>query len=156
MEHSNQFINKFKSLVVLILFVFCNYMPASGQRHSVENVNFTIEENNIAVIFYDIEGRGRNRKYNVEIFLRQESNQSFVYKPEALLGDVGKGRFEGEKNKIVWSIDHEPLEYFKPNPFIDDYYFTVEARRRSSAGWWIFSALAGGAAYYFLIEDPLF
>ncbi len=150
MELSNQLINKIRSVAIVILFFSCNSWPACGQRYSIENVEFNIEENNIAVIYYDLGGRGRNRKYNVELFLMQESNRLFVFEPQAVMGEIGKGRFEGGQNKIVWSIDHEPSEFFRPDPFIDDYYFMVRARRKGRAGWWIFTFLAGGAAYYFL------
>lgn len=150
MKVVNIYFNNLRTVAIAILLFCCNSLISSGQKHSVQNVSFDIKDNGIAIIYYDLEGRGKNRRYNVELFLRQEANRLFSFQPVAVVGDIGKGRFEGQQRMIIWSIDHETPENFKPDPFISDYYFMVNARRKSSAGWWIFTVLAGGAAYYLL------
>ncbi len=139
----------------LFIFAFCYFMPQKvthAQRHSIENLRFEVMQNDVVLINYDLLSDGRNRRFDINLTLHQESNRFFSYEPRRTIGDVGTGRFEGRNNTIVWSLGHELPEDFSPNPFVDDYYFTLEARRKSRAGWWLFFALVGGAAYYFVYE----
>ncbi len=142
-----------KHLVLLsALFVFLTTATADkieAQDLEVTNINYTIQENDVAIIHFDLEDGGRNRKYNVNLTLNQLSDPTLNYRPQAVVGDIGKGRFEGANNKIVWSMMHEDPDDFVMNPFIDNYYFTIEARRRSRAGWWLFFTVVGGAATYY-------
>ncbi len=138
-----------KLFLTAMVCVFMLPEISYAQRHSVENLSFEVMQNDVIIIHYDLLSDGRNRKYNLNLTLRQESNRFFSYTPQKVIGDIGKGRFEGANNKIVWSLHHEPPGDFQPSPFIDDYYFTLEARRRSRAGWFFFFSILGGAAYYY-------
>ncbi len=142
-------------LFIAIFFAFKGE-TAFGQRFVVENVSFVPLENQIIFINYDLNSFSeKNRRYNVKLFLKQESNPELRYRPGELLGDIGTGRFEGEGNLIIWSMKHDEERGFRPDPFFDDYYFVVEARRRTGLFWWFLTAAAGGAAYHFFVE-PIF
>ncbi len=146
---------KIKCFIPMVFILAGGYMcicwsnKAYSQELKVNNVRFTIQEHDVAVIHYDLEFDDRDRRYNVNLLLRKRSDPNFAYRPQEVVGDFGKGRFEGENNKIVWSITHEDPDDFFLNPFIDNYYFSIEARRRSRAGWWFLLSVVGGAAAYY-------
>lgn len=144
------------TLLFIVIMFASNGEAAFGQRFEVKNVSFVPLENQVIFINYDLTGlREKNRRYNVKLFLKQESNPEFIYRPGMLLGDVGTGRFEGEGNLIVWSMKHEAERGFIPDSFSDDYFFVVEARRRTGLFWWLLTAAAVGSVYHFFVE-PIF
>lgn len=150
-------LNPMKLSLLIFVICLCTVKPASSQRFEVDNVSFFPIENNIVIVNYDLLSKNeKNRRYKVNLFVRQESNPDFSYRPGALLGDVGKGRFEGKDNTIIWSLDHEASKYdFKVDPFVNDYFFYVQARRKTGIGWWLLSAALAGGIYVFFI-DPQF
>lgn len=140
---------------IFFVFAICFHMcqpVAHAQRHSIENLSFEVMDNDVVIIHYDLLAQGRDRRYIVDLALRQQSNRFFNYTPQFVVGDIGKGRHEGTDNTIVWSMKHEVPEGFEPNPFVDDYYFTLEARRRTRAGLLFLLTLLGGASYYYFVE----
>jgi hypothetical protein len=124
----------------------------------VENVRFEAFAERIDV-YYDFTG-SEDEDYEVTLSLRKETDTLFVYKPKALAGDVGVGRFAGKNKRILWDLRKE----FPKGLEGSDYYFVVSAKlvsKGSSALLWIGAAvvLGGGAAAYFLLakkktEEP--
>ncbi len=140
--------------IVLFLGVLTIFYPTplQSQQHTVENVGFEVLDNNIAVIEYDLSGK--DRRYTVNLQLRRRGNPTYSFEPQAVMGDVGKGKFAGENRKIIWSMEHDMEEGLVFDPFVNDYYFTVQARRNRRTGWIWITAILGGASWYFLVENP--
>lgn len=121
----------------------------SAQKHDVQNVTYTVSDENLIIVEYDL--LGKDQRYVVELLLKRTGNPAFSYEPQTLMGDVGKGRFSGENRRIIWSPLNDVGEDFPLDPFVDDYYFVVRARRHSSGiGFW--SALIIGATAWYILR----
>ena len=93
----------------------------SPQQAKVQNVQFIMYGYEV-VINYDLLG-DPSVKYNVRLMLRRGGDPSYEYFPKSLSGDIGTGRFVGEKKQIIWAIDYEFPKGLQGN----DYYFVVQA-----------------------------
>lgn len=133
----------------LALFFLLVFSPTSlnAQRHEIRNVSFTVTEQNLIIVDYDL--IGPDRKYVVELILRRKTSPVYSFKPQTMMGDVGKGKFSGTRNRIIWSPVNDTGEVFVMDPFVEDYYFQVRARRRNQLGGVWVSAIAVAAIIYF-------
>jgi hypothetical protein len=128
--------------LILIIFISSN-LKLSAQDPVTKNSDFELQGDNI-VIYYDLDA-DPDEEYEVQVFLLRESDQSFKYVPKFVSGDVGEGKFAGEKKKIVWEI----LKEFPDGLEGEDYYFEIIAEETgSSVIYYVGAALlaAGGAA----------
>lgn len=81
------------------------------------------EEDRITVT-YDL--YGSDETYDVGLILRRTSDPAFLVKPKNVTGAVGKGRFAGTGQRIIWSFK---LDYPGGLPPADDYTFDITATR---------------------------
>lgn len=111
----------------------------------VRNVHFETTDKNI-VIHYDLIGNP-DKKYKVQVTLKNEEFITFNYRPLNTSGDVGEQVPSGENKMIIWDIGKE----FPAGLEGESYYFVVDAEYVSgSIGTWLLIAgaavLGGGAA----------
>jgi hypothetical protein len=140
--------------VVLIASIFFQALPFSkslaADEAQLQNVRFEVSGVHI-FIYYDLIGP-QDEEYEVTLSLRLKSDQSFVYTPKMLSGDVGRGTFAGQNRKIAWDTSKE----FPQGLAWNDYYFVVGARivsRGIPALLWMGTvAIAGGALVYLLLS----
>lgn len=134
-----------KSLkVFFVLFFIMFFGPLYAQQHTIENVEYRVLDEKIIVINYDL--LGKDKKYLVELTLKRKQNPLFELQPTAVAGDIGKGKFAGIDNKIVWSMENEQAENFYIDPFVNDFYFEIRARRKNGWGWFFLTVITGGVA----------
>jgi hypothetical protein len=126
-------------VAVLLLETSCLSVARAGEDVSVRNVHFELSGHMI-VIFYDLQGP-EGGDYTVKLLLKRKQDPSFQYVPRSLTGDVGQGRFAGNKRQISWDIQKEFQEGLEG----EDFYFVVEAELISS-GTSILWYIGGGAA----------
>lgn len=141
-------IHSFLFCLSLFLWVSCLMFSVNtsvAQSHSLENVNFTVLDQNLVIINYDLVGAPKN--YLVELELRRRKQPSFSYIPQTVMGDIGKGEHAGNNKRIIWSMENDAGEEFVMDPFVDDYYFVVKARRKRSWFWFYATVAAAGGAY---------
>lgn len=136
---------KHATFALVLLFLVLGFPTESyTQKHKVENVSFTVLPENIVVVSYDL--TGKDKRYLVDLNLRKKTIPQFKFEPEATFGKVGKGKFAGSNNKIIWSLDNEEKEFFI-DPFQDDFYIEVSARRKRRTGWFWATTLVGAAVF---------
>mgnify|MGYP006957774591 CR=1 FL=1 len=126
---------------VTILLLETSFISAAraGEDVSVRNVRFEMSGQLINV-FYDLQGP-EGEDYIIKLLLKRKQDPSFQYLPRSLTGDVGQGRFAGNKRQITWDIQKEFQEGLEGS----DFYFVVEVEMissRTSVLWYI----GGGAA----------
>jgi hypothetical protein len=120
-----------------------------AQKAKVDNVRYEISGDNIE-IYYDLVGL-TYKKYKVSVLLKREQSNEVIFKPKALSGDVGKGKFAGGSRKIIWNYVNE----FKPESGVNDYYFEVSVKPvRKTWGYFVGGGvlLGGGAAAIILLQ----
>jgi hypothetical protein len=91
-------------------------------------------------------------EYQVAVVFLREKDSQFKIIPRSASGAIGKGRFAGKDNTIVWNYKSD----YPTDLNGDDFYFILDIRRveQSSTPWtWIgigTAAVAGGVAYLLL------
>jgi len=130
---------------ILVLLLLVQGLPVSvlaspGAGTSIENVRFE-KRSELINIFYDLNAP-IDKVHEVRLYLRRESDLSFLYRPMNMTGDVGTIVIPGVGRRIVWDITRE----FPEGLVGDDYYFVVEAEFIEPEGMnpWIW--VGGGAA----------
>ena len=137
-------LNKFRTLCyvqVAILLLETIFLSAAraGEDVSVRNVRFELS-GQLVNVFYDLQGP-EGGDYIVKLLLKRKQDPSYQYVPRSLTGDVGQGRFAGNRRQITWDIQKE----FQEGLVGEDFYFVVEVEMistRTSILWYI----GGGAA----------
>ena len=143
-------LNIFPPRFLAVFFFLLVFSPFSltAQRHEVRNVSFTVTQQNLIIVDYDLIGADKN--YMVELVLKRKSSRVYSVEPQTMMGDVGKGKFSGTGNRIIWSPVNDMGEDFLLDPYVDDYYFIVRARKRTrGTGLWL-SAIAAATILYFI------
>ncbi len=135
--------NRFLYTILLLIFIISANFTLLAQEPVVKNSFFELQGDNV-VIYYDLEA-DPEEEYEVQIFLLSEEDKTFKYTPEFVSGDVGEGKFAGEKRKIIWNIKKE----FPDGLEGEGYYFEITADETgSSVIYYVGAALVavGGAA----------
>jgi hypothetical protein len=120
---------------------------------AVRNVRYEVS-GELVRIFYDLLGP-LDKVHRVALYLRRESDSTFVYRPVYLTGDVGSIVFPGDKHRITWDF----LKDFPDGLKGDDYYFTVTAEMEQEPGinplYWIGGGVAvvGGVLAIILLGN---
>jgi len=113
-------------------------IPSS--KTSVEHVRFE-KSGELVYIYYDLNAP-IDKVHEVRLYLRRESELSFLYRPMNITGDVGTIVIPGVGRRIVWDITRE----FPEGLAGDDYYFVVEAEYVEPEGNFPWLWVGGGAA----------
>jgi len=136
------------SQVIFILLFLLLPTHSLAQKPKITWVEMQLKDDKIEVL-YDLIG-DPEKKVKVGLILRREGNPDFQYKPTYLSGDIGKGKYVGEKRKIIWNYKIE----FTPDPNVTDYYAEVTVKPVRFT--WLYYAgggilLAGGATAAILL-----
>ena len=119
--------NRFFQTLLIIFFFISMKLTLLAQDPIVKNSYFEPQGDNI-VIYYDLEA-DPEEEYEVKLFLLRESENKFIYAPQYVSGDIGEGKFAGEKKKIIWNIQKEFPEGLEG----EDFYFEIKADEVSSS-----------------------
>lgn len=128
---------------LFIFFFILMKLSILAQDPIVKNSYFEPQGDNI-VIYYDLEA-DPEEEYEVNLFLLRESDKKFKYAPEYVSGDIGEGKFAGEKKKIIWNIQKEFPEGLEG----EDFYFEIIAEEIGGSSWFYYvgaAVVAAGAA----------
>jgi hypothetical protein len=150
-------LNGFRLFIYFILFYlsFAQYIKANPDEIRLDNISYRIAYGKV-IIEYDLIGPS-DRQFKIMLLLKREMNDSFVYEPVNLSGDIGIVKNIGSKKQIIWDIAREFPEWF--NPKDKDYYFVLNVYltgKGISPYIWIgggAALLGGGAALLFLKKD---
>ncbi|MDP8239915.1 MAG: formylglycine-generating enzyme family protein [Candidatus Hatepunaea meridiana] len=85
-----------KYIIITILFL---QLPAYAA--SIDNVRFSITEDDRIIITYDISGSG---SYEVTLSVSTDGGKNFFIKPRSLSGDVGEKISAGRNKRIEWDV----------------------------------------------------
>jgi hypothetical protein len=107
---------------------------------SIENVHFE-KSGELIKIFYDLNAP-LDKLHDVRLYLRRESDMTFLHRPSHISGDAGTIVIPGVGRRIVWDITKEFPEGLPG----DDYYFVVEAEYVEPEGTFPWIWVGGGAA----------
>ncbi len=132
---------RFLSCFLAVLLLVQGF-PISLQADdtTIENVRFEIR-GELVNVFYDLNAP-IDKVHEVRLYLRRESDMSFLYRPMNTTGDVGTIVIPGIGRRIVWDITKE----FPAGPVGDDYYFVLEAEVAEVEGTNQWLWIGGGAA----------
>jgi hypothetical protein len=96
-------------------------VPAFAEDElAVRNVRFEVH-GELIYVYYDLSGNVE-KAHRVALYLRRESEPTFVYRPLNLTGEVGTIVFPGTEKRITWEHTKDFPEGLKG----EDYYFEVE------------------------------
>ncbi len=147
-----------KIILISSIFLFWNISyPKTifAEEIKVNSVNVTPNETYF-LIDYNMDGEVGN-EYDINLFLKRESNPSFSYKiqyPKAS-GDIGKLNYTKKNNSIKWFPGEEFIDQFSD---YSDLYFEIHVYEKSSGiSWWNYvggAALIGGSAAILLLKKP--
>jgi hypothetical protein len=139
--------NRFYKIYVVFLLLFLN--PIFPQDAQVTNVSFELIKNDV-YIYYDLTGEA-DAEYEVTILLRRESISGYIFPLRTVRGDVGKGKFVGEKRTIIWDV----FKDFHIDEEVTDYYFEVTAEKVGGIPWYYYvgGGLVAGAAAALIIAS---
>ena len=142
------------AMIVLMINASAFAASSSSQQSKIQHVRFNMYGSSV-VINYDLLG-DPSAKYKVSLVLRKGSDLSFVYFPKELSGDIGIGRFVGQRRQIVWAISQEFPKGLEGN----DFYFVVQAQEieqktNSQILTWIGSGVAvlAAAATFVILKN---
>ncbi len=94
---------------------------------AVTNVRFEVR-GELIYVYYDLAGDNQ-KAHGVSLYLRRESEPSFVYRPVNVTGEVGTIVFPASGKRITWEFAKD----FPDGLQGEDYYFEVEAEAPESA-----------------------
>lgn len=131
--------------LVLALLLLVQGLPVSvlalpDTGTSVENVRFE-KSGELIKIYYDLNAP-LDKLHDVRLYLRRESDMTFLHRPANISGDAGTIVIPGVGRRIVWDITKEFPEGLPG----DDYYFVVEAEYVEPEGTFPWMWVGGGAA----------
>ena len=137
-------------LILMILIEGFPMLTASAQDTDVvSNVRHTVTGKAV-MIMYDLRGDA-DQEYTVHVTLKRKSNDSFIYTPRAVEGDIGEGCRSGDTKQIIWDIGRE----YRQGLESDDFYFLVQAEPApEQSDTWLYIAagiiVVGGIVVYLL------
>jgi hypothetical protein len=128
------------ALVAALLFQLTG--PAFAEDGlEVKNVRFEVR-GELIYVYFDLLGNVE-KAHRVSLYLRRESEPTFVYRPLNVTGEIGTIVFPGSGKRITWEFTKDFPEGLNG----EDYYFEVEAEAPESTGGispWVF--IGGGVA----------
>ncbi|MBI1806230.1 MAG: hypothetical protein HYR76_04155 [Ignavibacteria bacterium] len=118
--------------------------PVIGQAQSNEdnrtsNVRWTTKDE-VIIINYDLTGSPDN-KYEVNVLMKREKDDSFAANPHTVEGDIGEGVTAGTGKEIHWSYRRDYPQGFQG----EGYYFEIHVKIINQQSKLIYY-LAGAAA----------
>ena len=115
---------------------------AGGEETTIllRNIDWKIE-GDIVIIIYDLDAP-TDQEYDVQAVLHDEGNPSFAFVPEAVTGDVGKGKFVGIGKQIRWKYRKD----FPSGLQGERYYFEIIVERAGGGMSWLLLGLGAAAA----------
>jgi hypothetical protein len=151
METKIRFISTVVTLILISLLVSGEVVSnAQSKSSAVENVSFSVLNENI-IITYDLKG-SVNQLYEIKLILRKTSYSDFMYIPQSITGNVGKGQTAGTNKRIIWDIKKDFPEELPG----EDFFFEVqvqEINEDSDIFTWVgigIAAVAAVGAYIFI------
>ena len=115
------------ALVATLMFQFA--VPAvAADELGVTNVRFEVQ-GELIYVYYDLAG-DVEKAHRVAVYLRRESEPTFVYRPLNVTGEIGTIVFPGSAKRITWEFTKDFPEGLQG----EDYYFEVEAEAPESTG----------------------
>jgi len=109
-------------LVLAAVLIFQLAVPAFAEDVlEVKNVRFEVR-GELIYIYYDLVG-DIQKAHRVAVYLRRESEPTFVYRPLNVTGELGTIVFPATGKRIMWEFTKD----FPDGLQGDDYYFEVEA-----------------------------
>lgn len=116
-------------------------LPAlADEAVDVRNVRFEVR-GELVYVYFDLLGDAQ-KAHRVNLYLRRESEPTFVYRPQNVTGEAGTIVFPASGKRITWEFTKEFPEGLQGS----DYYFEVEAEAPETSGVspWVF--IGGGVA----------
>lgn len=94
---------KLRTLTLLITFTVLYSLSTvlCAQSERIENVRYSVTDDKMIVIYYDLIGRGT---YNISVKVSTDNGRTFLTTPKALSGDVGDNIRQGVSKRIVWDV----------------------------------------------------
>lgn len=107
------------------------------------------EKDGVFTITYDLNDSPVD-EFSVVLFVYRDNDPSFKLEPKTLKGDVGRGKFFGNGNQIIWDSKKD-----LSNPLTgNDFYFILNITKIEQSHFpWVLVGIVGvgaGAAVYFL------
>jgi hypothetical protein len=121
---------------------------ANPQQLSYQIVDVQ-EKDGLWTIKYDLND-SYEYEYSVNIILFRESNPSYNFKPKAVTGDVGQGKFSGNGRKIIWDSRKDLKHALVGNDFYFVLYITKIEPSNFPWTWVGIGGVAAGAAVLLL------
>jgi hypothetical protein len=136
---------RFNKIYFIVIPLLLN--PIFPQDAQVRNVSFDVIKNDV-YIYYDLTGEA-DTEYEVTVVLRRETISGYIFPLRTISGDVGKGKFAGEKRTIIWDVSKD----FHIDEEVTDYYFEVTAEKVGGIPWYYYvgGGLVAGAAAALII-----
>jgi hypothetical protein len=113
-------------LLVAALLLQCAVPVLAEEPVQVSNVRFEVV-GDLIYVYYDLAG-DPEKAHRVAIYLRRESEPTFVYRPLNLSGELGPIVFPATGKRITWEFTKDFPEGLQGT----DYYFEVEAEAPES------------------------
>ncbi|MFZ1979590.1 MAG: hypothetical protein WAV76_16675 [Bacteroidota bacterium] len=111
------------------------------------------EKDGIFTITYDLNDSPVD-EYSVGLYVFRDNDPNFKLEPKTIRGDVGRGKFSGEGNQIIWDSNKDLKKPLTGN----DFYFILYIKKiePSHFPWTLLciGGIAAGAAVYFLAPKP--
>ena len=128
-------------LFLVVIFFITN------MSYAQEKITISFESKEDKIYIYYTLDANLNDEYEIDVILKRSSVPSFEYKPTALTGDIGTGKFAGSQKTIIWQVSESEMEMFDG----DDFFFEIDAQKIEEGGgipWyvWVGGLAAGGAA----------
>jgi hypothetical protein len=95
---------------------------------AVTNVRFEVR-GELIYVYYDLAGDGQ-KAHRVSLYLRRDSEPSFVYRPLNVTGEIGTIVFPASGKRITWEFTKDFPEGLQG----EDFYFEVEAEAPGGTG----------------------
>ena len=116
-------------LMLVAALMFQLTAPAFAEDGlAVKGVRFEVREE-LIYVYYDLTGNVE-KAHRVSVYLRRESEPSFVYRPLNVTGEIGTIVFPGEGKRITWEFTKD----FPDGLQGEDYYFEVEVEAPDGGG----------------------
>lgn len=125
----SRFLNLSCLLASVILVEALSVLSAVAESAHVQNVEFA-RDSLTYVIRYDLVSGIAEEKHEVGILLRKKGDESFMYRPVNVSGDVGAGITGGDGKEIRWTYHAEILDTLQES---DAYFEIVVDARVASA-----------------------
>jgi hypothetical protein len=107
-------------LALVVLGDSLSVLSAAAENAHVQNIRFS-RDSVTYVIHYDLMSVPAQEKCEVGIVLRKKGDESFMYRPVNLSGDIGAGITGGKGKEIRWTYHAEVTDSLQES----DTYFEI-------------------------------